>query len=1507
MALPVIDFRTIRPHRGSQHGGFEELVCQLAFLDTSAGVPFFRKGAGADAGLECYRIEADGSETGWQAKFFFELGTGEAAQLKESFDNATDKHPKLERFIVCVPVDLSDGRVGRQKSERDRWNDWVQARQASVAPRAVKIELWGSFQLTERLSRSDPLHVGRRTFWFDIPHFGAEWMEQRFEIARAALGRRYTPELNVELPIRRSLAAFARDPDFMRSLLELADDLDVAGHRSLDDISALLGALHAEEAESLRARVAAASLAIRTTPLGPTDPVPSVEWHELLSAAATTLDRCFAAMWELRGRPDGDREDARRAIHLAGHLHEALDRVTEAIAAPGVMLANTRRMLLIGEAGVGKSHLLADVAEHHISHGFPAVLMLGGAFGDAEPWCQVADQLGLAGTSPDAVLGALDAAAEAAGVRALVLVDALNERNGIAVWSERLAAFLATADRFGHVAILLSCRTTFVPYIVGDLNEAALPRLSHSGFAGMAAEAARRYLDQRGVVRMAAPHFAPEFENPLFLRTCCDMLERRGERELPRGITGVSSIFDFYFGAVTETLNRRMGLAPRLKRVEAGLEALAEAMVEAGTGHLPVDTASSILEAAHPSAGRADQSLSFQLEAEGVLAVEPVRENGTTVEMVRFTFERLSDHRIAQHLLDIYVGTGSPEPAFAAGGALASYVIGPGARRFAGVAEAFAVQLPERYGIELIDAVKDELARWDLVHGFQLSLRWRRQDVFTARTLELVERWADAIGGDAVLETLLAVATEPRNRFNADHIDRWLRPLPIPERDVRWSTRAASLAEEDEGAIQTLIEWTLANGLEAMDPERARLAAVALAWLTSLSHRWVRDMATKALATLLVDRRELAAALVSKFADLDDPYVLDRVLAAAYGAATRRSGDDGLAELARAAFAAVFARDPLPAHALVRDHARGIVELAASRGALPADVPLARAQPPYPRGAPLEEIGEETLGKYVQDYGRGPFRDEICSSAVEGDFAVYEIDPLCRQFLRLPREEHGRSMRQVYEDWYARVITPSAERQVAIERVVEIAGRLSSMPEGFELRVRQAHEDGLLEARRVVEAEREAAIGELERILTEDERQEFRIRAAGYLRGRMWDDHAPAWHPTYAGKRARRWVAWRAHELGWTPQRFAKFDRGASGHGRTEHRVERIGKKYQWIAFHELTGRLSDVALVDGSFRGDPEHYQGPWQVGTREMDPTILVTRTNQRDSDQQGATWWSPHASRWREESPEARVAWMEDEARDMPDPVCQIDVADAEGRRWLVLDTSVGRNQWVMVDGERVIHRMTWHKVKSVLVARGAVGRLERLLARSERDRDHPPEIEMPRGGYLGEYPWHPAFVEVDGRWSLGKRDRIPVQATVADWYVERSGHNHSVEDSFNLTIPAPALVRGLGLRPAEGRSLAYATADGRVAFKDPSADEPGFSAAVVDREAMRAFLDAEGFEIIWTFTGEKSAHGGRRHDGAWGGMLEYWGLYRFNEGTIGGSLSFARKDPTSEQLAKLFAGP
>ena len=88
--------------------GFEELCCQLAALEDSAeGSRFVRKGPGADQGLECYRVYVDGNEVGWQAKYFInEFESTQVENLTDSLQRAMAAHPQLNKFIVCLPIDL---------------------------------------------------------------------------------------------------------------------------------------------------------------------------------------------------------------------------------------------------------------------------------------------------------------------------------------------------------------------------------------------------------------------------------------------------------------------------------------------------------------------------------------------------------------------------------------------------------------------------------------------------------------------------------------------------------------------------------------------------------------------------------------------------------------------------------------------------------------------------------------------------------------------------------------------------------------------------------------------------------------------------------------------------------------------------------------------------------------------------------------------------------------------------------------------------------------------------------------------------------------------------------------------------------------------------------------------------------------------------------------------------------------------------------------------------------
>ena len=101
-------------------------------------------------------------------------------------------------------------------------------------------------------------------------------------------------------------------------------------------------------------------------------------------------------------------------------------------------------------------------------------------------------------------------------------------------------------------------------------------------------------------------------------------------------------------------------------------------------------------------------------------------------------------------------------------------------------------------------------------------------------------------------------------------------------------------------------------------------------------------------------------------------------------------------------------------------------------------------------------------------------------------------------------------------------------------------------------------------------------------------------------------------------------------ELGWSESRFADVDRRLARRSlgdRSRPRVERIGKKYQWIALHRVLAQIADRFCYHRGLndRDDDGEYHGPWQLPQRDIDPTSRLTRT---EGQQYGhhACWWSP-----------------------------------------------------------------------------------------------------------------------------------------------------------------------------------------------------------------------------------------------------------------------------------------
>jgi hypothetical protein len=925
----TLDFHAIRPIRNSSNNGFEELCCQLAACEPiPAGSRFVRNGT-PDGGVEAYWQYPGDSEHGWQAKLFDKLETPQWQQLDKSVKNALSTHPALAHYTICLPFDLPDAREKGKKSLRQKWDERLTKweRIAKQKGMTVNFDLWGASELLERLSLDR--HAGRRWFWFGKTELAPDWFTAHLAEVLAAAGPRYSAELNVQLPIAICFDALGYTAEFREHVAQQRQRYRKSLTKALDStkVNTKDSKLAATNAAFERAGTAVLRSLSKLS-----DTLPSAPLFDDVVAAVSGARRATEAVFShssSSASPSSVNAESAAPGSVGGvseYQGYALDNFLTSIreieefseSSPSEV-AGRPAMLLTGEAGSGKTHLLCDVARLRVDAKLPTIVVLGQQLGRSDVWRQILERLGLRCTR-DEFLGALESIAEAKNCRALILIDAINEATEID-WLIDLPPMLEVISRYPRLGVAVSCRSTYTGELVrNDLIPGKLSHIEHDGFASRHFEALTLFCRYYGIETLNAVPLDPEFENPLFLKLYCQGLKNRGLSRPPTGHHGLHRIFSFLLESVNEKLQKRTELDYPSDDpiVQRAVDAIADAMLEAGRYALPREQANKLLDSILPRLDKGySGSLLRKLIGEGILADNHYRsdEAESPVHIIVFGYERLADYQIARRLLEKYLKGENPNDAFAPDGPFARIFSQERIHHLGGLLSALIILVPERTGYELCELMTQFRASPQYAQSFLEALPWRDGRHITQHAVEYIEELLEqgdphsAIHSksDVVIDRLLLLVALPSHPLNATWLDSRLASFSMPERDLLWSTflhRARRTRRSQRlGAVERLLEWSWPE-VEAVDPfagfddEVVELAAIAVIWCFTTSNRYIRDRATKALTCILYRRLHLIPALLSRFASVNDPYVTERLLCAIYGAVMRSKGRDQIGRVA---------------------------------------------------------------------------------------------------------------------------------------------------------------------------------------------------------------------------------------------------------------------------------------------------------------------------------------------------------------------------------------------------------------------------------------------------------------------------------------------------------------------------------------------------------------------------------------------------------------------------------
>jgi hypothetical protein len=326
-------------------------------------------------------------------------------------------------------------------------------------------------------------------------------------------------------------------------------------------------------------------------------------------------------------------------------------------------------------------------------------------------------------------------------------------------------------------------------------------------------------------------------------------------------------------------------------------------------------------------------------------------------------------------------------------------------------------------------------------------------------------------------------------------------------------------------------------------------------------------------------------------------------------------------------------------------------------------------------------------------------------------------------------------------------------------------------------------------------------------------------------------------------------------DLGWTPEILGPIDKSIARHGEREDRLERIGKKYQWIAYWEILGRLADnypMLRRYDELAGGP--YEEPNDIDDPDIDPSCLLKAPVNRAWESTEQTWFAPKTVAF----PSALDrSWVTTNA-DLPSPGALINVTSPDdSSTWVMLE---GHLSWEEDRSEELRamgrpHLDAWMQLRSYVVQSEDLPAIASWAEGRDWTGRQLPWTGDPYGLFLAEHPF-------GSRWPtlgpLDEHDRRSIPApfempstryggTGSDWDASKSRHVRGL-------VPSTTFAGALGLQRFDD-FLWSAAGHGVVAANFGVREQCGPDALFIRRDHLERWMARTGSALFTTVTAEK----------------------------------------------------
>ena len=1202
-------------------------------------------------------------------------------------------------------------------------------------------------------------------------------------------------------------------------------------------------------------------------------------------------------------------------------------------------LSNCPFLFLTGSAGRGKTHLLCDIVEQRIKNEkdvLPAFLVFGEFFSDEKDfWSQVLKQLEIENTikTKEDFLKKLDNLGKKAKCRFLLIIDALNENISHApnFWKNNLNSIVREIKKYPNIALIVSVRSGFENEVLTEKQKSLFVHEEHPGFRFREWEAVNKFFKAFSLLPPEIPLLMPEFQTPLFLLLFCKAFEKRKnkkKRQIFRGHEGATYIFESFVLNATDIIAKEF-------KIEKGgfkspvyciwseiIKKIASEMVNQNNERIPEEKLNEIIKKAYPQidVGKFTQTLERNMLIMKVPRyIKGERDIGFDI---RFPFQKFSNHLIGRYIFKKYEdefgksnkNLETAKKFFSKRRKFGEFLSKTYNR---GIIETLSIQCPEQLkGIEFIEIVpylmKENYLAQIAKEAFVESLIWRNPKAFSKdreNTLKIINKNVirTKFGCNQLLNAFLSVSPIPNHPFNAGFLHQYLSKFSMPKRDSWWST-FLHYQYGEQGMVDSFLQWAWSDQEKShINDKSIFLTSIILSWFLTTSNRFVRDKATKGLVCLLQNEIHLLTKLLEQFKNVNDVYITERLFAVAYGCVLRNQKDTkNLKVLAEWIYENIFKDNKPPIHILLRDYARGVIEVALRRG-IKLKINKDNINPPYKSIWPKKIPSEKELKKkyYPKDFSKGKTKDKgflnIWSSVMYdfgalGDFGNDVVNSHLYPWTGKKIGESVIDRAKLFEDF---IIKLSNKQRQLWDNTNPIIYEKSSDKKSI-----ITHEISInfkVAKGRKSDKELKVATKNFKKSLKLKQKKIYENEIEPFL------DHNHNIYNTsknFDTRLAQRWIFNRVVQLGYEPQLHGEFDKYMNPYisDRRKHRAEKVGKKYQWIAYHEFMALVSDHFEFKGdSWNDSVEDFKGPWYPYIRDIDPSFVLQNDNHIKQSVTFSQWKTSHGNydAWKKQK--SNVSWIKIES-DLPEPKKIIQIADDKKNEWLVLEGIVEWEEKTLPESKKydIPIRKVWYIIKSYIVKKEDAKKFIYWANKQNFMERWMPKSNVFYETFLGEYPNSIAFKDLRGDYNIwtksgrGNKDlQIPVVVT-DDSYLNEFTLDRSHNGSVSIKLPCKWLVNKMNLRHKYFDGRFFDKKRNLITLATSIFEENFPSALLIDKRTLIDFLDKNGYAIFWTLLGEKQMIGGSLSGKDYIGRLEISGAYTLNQNIITGEFKYEFKN-------------